>query len=564
MRSPSTPAALILAPRGRDTQVARSMLAEIGIASVACDGIPALANRLDDDAAFVVLTDEAARGADLRRIAGWVAAQPSWSDLPFVVLTSRGGGPERNPAASRLSGVLGNVTFVERPFHPTTFVSVARTALRGRLRQYDARRRLDELSESEARLRTALTAGRLGTWELELDGLALEFRRYLPGVFRPAADGAVLLRRPARGAAPGGRAAARRRRAAEPGGGRGPDGRVPCAAPGRRGALGDPPGAPCAGGHRRRATAGRGRGGHHRAQGRRARAPPPGRDARGARGRADGGAGACACQVPGRGDAARAGRAAASPGAEDGDARPADRGRRARLQQPAGGGDRQSRAASPPRCQRRAGRRADRRLAHGRSAGCCADAAHAGLCAAAGARPRAGRSRCADPRHGEPARALRRRGGGAGLRDRGAAAPRARRRQPARARAAQSGRERTRRGAGGWHDHRQSRRVDRARGRRSAGGRLSPAGRQRHGNRDGRRDAPARRRSVLLDEGDRQGNRARPLDDRRSRRAVERRSLARQRARSRHRRRAPAARRGAGRQIRCRRCRRKNRPPQRR
>jgi PAS domain S-box-containing protein len=165
----AAPAVLLLAPRGRDAQVACALLAEIGLASTICDGVPALAEGLGDDVSFVVVTDEATRGADLRRIAAWVAAQPSWSDLPFIVLTSRGGGPERDPAAGRLSQVLGNVTFVERPFHPTTFVSVARTALRGRLRQYEARQRLEELSESEARLRTALTAGRLGTWELDLE-----------------------------------------------------------------------------------------------------------------------------------------------------------------------------------------------------------------------------------------------------------------------------------------------------------------------------------------------------------------------------------------------------------
>jgi signal transduction histidine kinase len=165
----AAPAVLLLAPRGRDAQVAAAILAEIGLASTVCDGVPALADGLHDGVAFVVTTDEATHGADLRRIASWLAAQPSWSDLPFIVLTSRGGGPERNPAAERLSEVLGNATFVERPFHPTTFVSVARTALRGRLRQYEARQRLEELSESEARLRTALTAGHLGTWELDLE-----------------------------------------------------------------------------------------------------------------------------------------------------------------------------------------------------------------------------------------------------------------------------------------------------------------------------------------------------------------------------------------------------------
>ena len=45
--------------------------------------------------------------------------------------------------------------FLERPFHPTTLVSVVRTALRGRLRQYEARARLEALRESEAHARGA-------------------------------------------------------------------------------------------------------------------------------------------------------------------------------------------------------------------------------------------------------------------------------------------------------------------------------------------------------------------------------------------------------------------------
>ena len=46
---------------------------------------------------------------------------------------------------------MGNVTFLERPFHPTTFLSVVRTAVRGRRRQYEARKHLEELAfEREA------------------------------------------------------------------------------------------------------------------------------------------------------------------------------------------------------------------------------------------------------------------------------------------------------------------------------------------------------------------------------------------------------------------------------
>jgi PAS domain S-box-containing protein len=105
---------------------------------------------------------------DLRGIAARLRAQPPWSDLPFIILTQRGSGPSRTPAASQLSELLGNVTFLERPFRVTTFVSVARTAFKGRQRQYEARVRIEELHEGEEQLRTALMAGRLGSWTLDL------------------------------------------------------------------------------------------------------------------------------------------------------------------------------------------------------------------------------------------------------------------------------------------------------------------------------------------------------------------------------------------------------------
>lgn len=164
------------------------MTDEAGLSSIAVADLNLFASSLDDDVAVGVLTEEAVRGSDLTPVAAWVAAQPSWSDLPFIVLTQRGGGPEQNPAAARLSEVLGNVTFLERPFHATSFVSIARTALKGRLRQYEARTRLEALSEGERRLQTALAAGRLGAWELELSSMALSTSATCKAVFGRGPD----------------------------------------------------------------------------------------------------------------------------------------------------------------------------------------------------------------------------------------------------------------------------------------------------------------------------------------------------------------------------------------
>ena len=91
-----------------------------------------------------------------------------------MLLTHQGGGPERNPDAMRLGQVLGNVTFIERPFHPTTLVSVVGSAVRGRRRQYQTRAILEDLTESEGLLQTALNAGHLGALELHLPEFELE------------------------------------------------------------------------------------------------------------------------------------------------------------------------------------------------------------------------------------------------------------------------------------------------------------------------------------------------------------------------------------------------------
>jgi PAS domain S-box-containing protein len=164
------------------------LLRNADIESAICADLVALKEALSHDVCLVMLTEEVTFNADLRAISAWVDNQPSWSDLPFIVLTKRGGGVERTPEATELAEALGNVTYLERPFHPTTFISVARAALKGRQRQYEARARIDELHESEARLRNALLAGRLGSWELDLGTARLTASPTFKMLFGRAAD----------------------------------------------------------------------------------------------------------------------------------------------------------------------------------------------------------------------------------------------------------------------------------------------------------------------------------------------------------------------------------------
>jgi signal transduction histidine kinase/DNA-binding response OmpR family regulator len=159
---------------GRDASVAAALIKEAGYYANVCDDLAALMHEIEGGAGLAVIADEAIKTVDLRGLMRWLNDQPSWSDFPIVLLTHQGGGPERNPDAARLGQVLGNVTFIERPFHPTTLVSIVGSAVRGRRRQYQTRAILEDLTESEGLLQTALSAGHLGALELHLPEFELE------------------------------------------------------------------------------------------------------------------------------------------------------------------------------------------------------------------------------------------------------------------------------------------------------------------------------------------------------------------------------------------------------
>ena len=154
LAEPLSERALILAPLGRDSQIALMILNEAGFAGLICRHLGHLCEELESGAGLLVISSEALVGPDLETLFLQIEQQPTWSDLPIVLLTHHGG-PEQNPAA-RIGTQLGNVTFLERPFHPVTLISLVTTALRGRRRQYEARDRLIDLSNSELRLQTTL------------------------------------------------------------------------------------------------------------------------------------------------------------------------------------------------------------------------------------------------------------------------------------------------------------------------------------------------------------------------------------------------------------------------
>ncbi len=141
---------LLLALRGRDAPVLHALLAREDRICDVCTSVDDLAAALAAGADVAVLTEESLSG-NRDGLTEWLSEQPAWSDFPFVLLATKRTG-RRSPEDLGMLDTLGNVVLLERPVHGETLVSAINSALRGRRRQYEARRLLDDLTSAEDRL----------------------------------------------------------------------------------------------------------------------------------------------------------------------------------------------------------------------------------------------------------------------------------------------------------------------------------------------------------------------------------------------------------------------------
>jgi signal transduction histidine kinase len=143
-------AMLIVAPEGRDASVLLSLLADVRIAGRVDENGDVLLEAIQSgDYAGAIITDEAITSVGLAELRAAVDRQPTWSDFPFIILVRRG---QRETRTAGLEQSL-NATLLERPLHPASLVSAARSAVRGRSRQRLAARHLEELEDARAELR---------------------------------------------------------------------------------------------------------------------------------------------------------------------------------------------------------------------------------------------------------------------------------------------------------------------------------------------------------------------------------------------------------------------------
>jgi signal transduction histidine kinase len=143
---------LILAPIGRDARLLAGTLGALGIECANAPDAKALSAMLPDGIGAAIIAEEGLTRGSIAELAGWVAAQPPWSDTPFIVLTSAGRPTLESHRRAQELQALGNLTLIERPVRPETIQSSIRTALRARMRQYEIRSRQEALLRANADL----------------------------------------------------------------------------------------------------------------------------------------------------------------------------------------------------------------------------------------------------------------------------------------------------------------------------------------------------------------------------------------------------------------------------
>ena len=142
---------IVLLPKSRDAASIARVLEMVGVASIMCAAYEDLCAEIDRGAGALLIEEDALTPSFGARLSAILDNQPSWSELPVIVLLRHG--PETRNARNALL-LPGDVTLVERPVHVNTLVAVVRSVLRSRRRQYLVRDQLLALEQSERRYRT--------------------------------------------------------------------------------------------------------------------------------------------------------------------------------------------------------------------------------------------------------------------------------------------------------------------------------------------------------------------------------------------------------------------------
>jgi PAS domain S-box-containing protein len=158
---------LLAAATVKDGEITRSLLAREGLACVICPSLRDLTAEIDKGVGAIVLTEEAFGAEGLDDLVARLEKQPSWSDIPVVILMQ---GDRGSPAAAQILRSLRNVTLLERPAPMRSVASAVQAAVRARVRQYQIRRQIETIREGQQQFEALANSIPQLAWMAKPDG----------------------------------------------------------------------------------------------------------------------------------------------------------------------------------------------------------------------------------------------------------------------------------------------------------------------------------------------------------------------------------------------------------
>lgn len=128
----------VLTPTGADASVVQDVLQRIGIPIRICKTMDDVCASIDE-AGLLLIAEEALSDDGRRVLFNALEAQPEWSDIPVIVLTTEGELSRSLPQEVAELTYHSNLTLLERPVRVATLTTILNSGLRARRRQLDLR-----------------------------------------------------------------------------------------------------------------------------------------------------------------------------------------------------------------------------------------------------------------------------------------------------------------------------------------------------------------------------------------------------------------------------------------
>jgi len=130
----------LLTPTGHDSAITARIVEKAGIGTVICAGMDEVCRLIESgEIGVLMLAEEGLNREGRRCLLQALDNQPSWSDIPILIVTGQDELSVTLPAGISSLTVRGNVTLLERPIRVATLTTILRSAVRARQRQLDVR-----------------------------------------------------------------------------------------------------------------------------------------------------------------------------------------------------------------------------------------------------------------------------------------------------------------------------------------------------------------------------------------------------------------------------------------